>query len=329
MIKNVCNIEKENLGVCKVRTQLKASKSPLNLNKSLLNVYKSLPNLHNSLLNLHKSPLNLHKSPLIFHKFLLSLFLLFLIAGCEKVIDVDLNDAAPALVIEGNLYFNNEMLEVRISRTGSYFDSKPLEKVNHAQVILENESGVRRLVSNRGEGIYRLENFKAQLEKNYRLLVETEDGEYEAVSTLHRPVVIDSLAYEYSGEALFFEGGYRILLYFSDPPEKKNYYRVKVYKNGVQFNNAGDIIVFDDSSLDGKGIQVRLRGQIFAAGDTARIELFSIDRNAWEYFTTLRDMTNANPGSPAPANPLSNFSNGALGYFSASSSDSKEIIIEN
>jgi hypothetical protein len=315
-MKIVCKVEKENLGVCKTGAQWKTTKSPLNLHRSLPNLYNSLPNLH--------------KSPLILHKSLLTLsFMLLLTAGCEKVIDVDLNDAAPALVIEGNLLFTDEMLEVKISRTGSYFDSKPLEKVDQAQVFLENESGERRRISNRGEGIYRLENLKAQLEKNYRLLVETEEGEYVAVSTLHRPVLIDSLGYEYSGEARFFEGGYRILLYFSDPPEKKNYYRVKVYKNGMRFNNVSDIVVFDDSSLDGKGIQVRLRGQVFATGDTARIELFSIDRNAWEYFTTLRDMANANPGSPAPANPLSNFSNGALGYFSASSSDSKEITIEN
>jgi hypothetical protein len=54
----------------------------------------------------------------------------------------------------------------------------------------------------------------------------------------------------------------------------------------------------------------------------------AIDENAFLYFTTFRDMANTNPGSPAPANPISNFSNGALGYFSAWSFEEKEIIIE-
>jgi hypothetical protein len=276
----------------------------------------------------HKSLDNLHKSPLNLYDLLLTLFLLLLlITGCEKIINVDLNDAEPALVIEGNLLFSQQKLQVQISRTGSYFDSKPLEKVDQAQVILQDESGNRQLVGNIGNGIYILENLKTEPGKEYRLLVESDGVEYTAISTLNHPVNIDSLGYEYSAEARFYEGGYRIFLYFSDPPQIENFYRVKIYKNGKLFNNVDDILVFDDSNLDGKGIQVRLRRQIFAEGDTARIELLSIDRNAWDYFTTLRDIANINPGSPAPANPLSNFSNGALGYFSASASNSKEIIV--
>jgi len=125
-----------------------------------------------------------------------------------------------------------------------------------------------------------------------------------------------------------FDGGYRILLYFSDPPGEENFYRVKVHKNGELLNEVGDLIVFDDNRLDGKGIQVRLRGQLFDKGDTATVQLLTIDKNTWRYFTTFREMANLNPGSPAPANPSSNFSNGALGYFSAWSADEKEIIIE-
>ena len=92
--------------------------------------------------------------------------------------------------------------------------------------------------------------------------------------------------------------------------------------------SVSDLVVFDDSGIDGKPIEIKLRGQIFEKGDNAKIEMLSIDKSTWRYFTTLRDIASLNPGSPAPSNPISNFDNGALGYFSAWSYDAKSIIIK-
>lgn len=289
-----------------------------------MNRYKSQYNLHKSPLNLNKSPFNLRNSLLP----ILSLFFFFTLLSCERVIDVDLNVASPEIVIEGNLSGTDAELEVDISKTGSYFNSGSIEKVKNARVVLEDGQQQQTIAKEISDGRYRIENISPVENETYKLIVVTENKEYQAVSTLFRAVEVDSLSYEYSREARFFEGGYRILMYFSDPVNTDNYYRVKVYKNQKLFNETDDIIVFDDSGLDGKGVQVRLRGQVFDSGDTARIELLSVDKNAWLYFTTLRDMANANPGSPAPANPISNFSNGALGYFSAWSVSKKEIVIE-
>ena len=288
-------------------------------------------NYHKSQHNPHKSPLNLKKLLLNPHKSLLSfliLLLLVILFSCERVIDVDLNEAKPAIVIEGNLSFENGELEVKISKTGSYFSTSPVENVENAIVYLKNTTGTRIDAREVEPGLYKRRNFPAKHDSRYSLHVELDGTEYTAFSYLNPPVKIDSLSYDYQPEARFFDGGYRVLLYFSDPPKVENYYRVRVSKNGKPFNSVSDIIVFDDSRLDGKGIQVRLRGQTFAEGDTANVELLSIDKDAWLYFSTLREMANANPGSPAPANPISNFSNGALGYFSAWSGDEKGIIIE-
>lgn len=271
----------------------------------------------------HIPPLNLSKS---LH--LIVFLLLFVFTACEKVIHVDLNEVNSQIVIEGNLSFNDAELEVKISKTGSYFSTTPVETVDGAKVYLENAAGTRVEANAAGYGIYKLENYPAQHEMTYRLYVESEGQTYEANSTLHTAMKIDSLSFEYQQDVRFFEGGYRLLLFFSDPPDEENYYRIKVSKNGELLNDVDDLIVFDDSGLDGKGIQVRLRRQLFDIGDTASVQLIAIDENAFIYFTTFRDMANTNPGSPAPANPISNFNNGALGYFSAWSFEEKEIIIE-
>lgn len=255
--------------------------------------------------------------------FLSSVFL----AGCEKIIDVDLSESEPAVVIEGNLAFGKGELEVKVSKTGSYFSSGSAEKVENAQVILENSPGFRLTAEEENDGIYTITDVPANQGSVYRLTVQVEQKEYTGVSVLNPLVRIDSLNYEYQREQIFFEGGYRLLLYFNDPPDEDNYYRVRVSKNGVRFNEVGDIIVFDDDGFDGKSIRIRLRGQEFEKGDTATVELLSIDRNAWEYFSTLSEIASLNPGSPSPANPVSNLSNGALGYFSVWAVSSKSVVI--
>ncbi|SHE37485.1 protein of unknown function [Mariniphaga anaerophila] len=264
--------------------------------------------------------------PIYFISFLAGVCVMCL-SGCEKVIDVDLNDANPQIVIEGNLSFDDAALEVKVTKTGSYFGKEAAETVDDVYVFLENEAGKKVDAFPLGQGLYKIEFYPVRRNEEYTLHVETETKNYVAKSKIPAPVAIDSLSYSYQQEVKFFDGGYRILLYFSDPPDEKNYYRAKVYKNGELQNETSDIIVFDDSGLDGRVIQVTLRGQVFEHGDTARVEMFSIDENAWVYFSTFREMANTNPGSPAPSNPVSNFSNGALGYFSAWSVSEKQIII--
>jgi hypothetical protein len=254
--------------------------------------------------------------------------ILVLLAGCEKVINVDLNESEPAVVIEGNLSQNDRTLEVKVSMTTSYFNNQPVPMVTNAEVYLENEPGFRIKANKTEPGIYQAGMLPLNVNSMYRLTVIAQNKEYTAVSYLPRLVQIDSVSCEYQVEQTFFEEGYHILLYFKDPPGEDNYYRVKLYKNGSRFDKLDKIIVFDDSRLDGKHVEVKLRGQLYEEGDTAKVELLSIDKNAWQYFSTLEDMANLNPGSPAPANPISGISNGAMGYFSAHTSSRREIIIE-
>jgi hypothetical protein len=50
--------------------------------------------------------------------------------------------------------------------------------------------------------------------------------------------------------------------------------------------------------------------------DTIQMQLDAIDKPVYDYFNTLQQST-LSQTTAAPANPISNFSNGALGYFSA------------
>jgi hypothetical protein len=111
--------------------------------------------------------------------------------------------------------------------------------------------------------------------------------------------------------------------FFRDPFEK-NFYRIKGYLNDSI--GAENYRLYDDQYTNGSKTDLQVRRA--SVGDTIRVELISLDKGTYEYFRTLSDLLHTNPifGS-TPANPTSNLSNGALGYFGAYAISSKMIIV--
>lgn len=261
--------------------------------------------------------------------FILPLLFLLIFSGCEKVIDVDLNEVAPALVIEGNLSRYPEMAEVKISKTSSYFNNEvPGEKVTGASVMIERIGGKSYALAEIGNGIYRTKRVDLEDNSTYNLIVETGGEIYTASSKLNPTVYIDSLNYYYEDRFSFFDDGYVVRAYFTDPADNRNYYRVKVYINGEHQSDVDNLFVFNDRFVDGQPLEISLREIDFSVNDTVVVQLISLDQKVYEFYNTFRELLNNNPGSAAPANPETNLSNGALGYFSAYSFDLKSIIIK-
>ena len=253
--------------------------------------------------------------------------IMILATACEKVIDVDLNDATPIIVIEGNLSNYLNEAEVKISMTSSYFDTLPSEKVSDAIINIISDFGDRFVLKETNKGIYKVSKVWFKEGSTYHLSIEANGESYEAMSKLNPPVVIDSVRFYYE-DSPFFDKGYYINVYLYDPPGIKNFYRLKYSKNGVLQNTIDDLILFNDRYADGNSIEVTLFNQPFELNDTVTLQLISLDEGAYEYLRTFRELVNNNPGSAAPANPISNISNGSLGYFSAWSSNTKSVIIK-
>ncbi len=255
------------------------------------------------------------------------LFFVLLLLGCEKVIDVDLNDAHPQVVVEANLSKFPFMAEVKLSKTGSYFGEGESEKIAGANVVVESSLGESFTFTETEKGVYKSTDIEPTENVTYNLTIKTEAEIYESESILNPAIQIDSLNFFFDKGFAFFDEGYITRLYFTDPVDTENFYRIRIYENDTLRDEPDNFIVFDDRLIDGKHIEITLRGNIFDIGDTVSIQLIAIDEGAYEYFNTFKELINVNPGSAAPANPTSNISNGALGFFSAWSSDIKTIII--
>lgn len=257
--------------------------------------------------------------------YLLILTLVF--SACEKVIDVDLNEASPALVIQGNLSSDQKVAEVKLTMTTSYFDTLSPGKVSGAKVSLEDDKGHKIVLTETLKGVYAAFGLDPVYNTKYRLKVETKDNTFQAESVLNPPVVIDSVTWEYDEGSSFFDAGYYLKIWFFDPPSIPNYYRIRVFRNGLLKRSMDDLIIFNDRYVDGNNVEISMFNDPYYLNDTVLVQLISLDNKAYDYFSTLDELINTNPGSAAPSNPNTNFSNGALGYFSAWSSDTLELII--
>jgi len=261
---------------------------------------------------------------------LLLLLIIFVFPGCQKVINVDLNEAAPRIVIEGTINDRRGPYTVTISKSGSYFNQPVLPPVTGAVAIITDNSGITDTLKEVNSGIYISSKIRGIPGKTYSLKVISENQEYEGSSTMFSHVNLDSLTLVRSDPQRFDFGGnnqkeipLEIHCFFRDPLEK-NFYRIKVFRNDSI--NTQNYRLFDDQYTNGQITELRVAHA--NAGDKYRVELYSLDSKTYGYYRTLEDLIFTNPvfGS-TPANPDNNLSNGALGYFGAFAVSVKTIII--
>jgi hypothetical protein len=244
-------------------------------------------------------------------------------SSCEKVINLNLDNTSPRLVIEGNIYNQPGPYIVKLSQTADFDEANDYPAVSGATVIITDNHGMKDTLSEKSPGVYLTSKINGVPGYTYSLSVRVDKTTYTASSTMPAPIGIDSIFFE-----KFVIGGFDMVsVKFQDPANIVNYYRIVEYYNGAR---QPDIFTISDDVYDGKGIKYSIvagedNDYLFNSGDAITIWLESVDKGVYDYFRTAAE-NDIDSQSSTPANPLSNISNGALGYFSASAFTSKTII---
>lgn len=267
-------------------------------------------------------------------RFFLNIFILtflsFFLVSCEKVIQLELAGSAEALVIEAKLTNEEQPVQVLVSKTSPYFSSGVGSPVSGAVVSIRSEGGKPRYLKETAPGIYTLGKVYANSGFWYVVDVEYDGVVYSARSFMNDPVSIVDLGFAYFDGMGFFENGYTVTAFIRDPAEVENYYRLKYYVNGKPIDDKGEISLYSDRVFNGKDVGIGQRMLVFQKTDTLTVELQAIDKAAYDYFSTLENITASDwQRSAAPANPISNFNHGALGYFSAYSVTRKTVVVKD
>ncbi len=258
---------------------------------------------------------------------LYSVLLILLFNACEEVVNIPLRNTVPGVVIEGSVTTLPGPYKVIMSQTTDYYNPGMIKHLSGALVFVKDSEGHYWYFQEKKQGLYENSQFTGIPGLTYHLQIEWNRHVYTASSVMQEPVPIDSLHVQFFPGSRFADAGYFIIIYFTDPPGKGNYYRIKMMR-GEKTNTV--IYVLDDQLTDGNQIPFYLYGASYQPGDTAIVELQSIDRGVYEYLLTLSTVTSSSqPGSTStPANPTTNLSGGALGYFGALAISRDTVIIE-
>lgn len=263
-------------------------------------------------------------------KYALLLLLPLFLFSCEEVIEIELEESGPFLVVEAGLQEGNHPFQVVISYSSSYYDNNLPTPVLDAAVTLIDGEGNEFNIPHASNGIYMLP-FEASAGKQYQLRVAVDNQVYEAISFLPEAVPLIDLTAEYQEASPFSEEGYQAYIRFSDPAGEENFYRIRHSIDGTLQNGADDLLISNDNLYDGTEARLPLFQKTFESGDLVEIELIHFGADSYDYFNSLADISGSDGGpggaTAAPGNPTTNWTNGCLGYFSAYNSDKLSLMI--
>ena len=249
-------------------------------------------------------------------------------ASCEKVIEVDTDGNNNTIVIEGNITNTPPPYFVKVKSSVAYSQSSVYPPVTNALVIITNDAGVRDTLTYTNNGLYRTNKIIGTPGSTYTLNVTTNNIVYTAQSKMPNVVILDSLR---SIDLKFRnEVQYNVIPVYTDAQFFGNGYRFIQTINGVQDKT---YVVWNDNVNNGlvnqRPIRTRDADVKIKVGDVVKVEMWCIDENVYRYFYTLQELTGGGlGGGVTPTNPPNNISNGALGIFSAHTTQQKSIVIK-
>ncbi len=213
---------------------------------------------------------------------------------------------------------------VRITQSKNFNEDNTYPGISGATVTISDDAGNSETLQYNGNGYYQTSALTGVPTRTYTLNVNVAGQTFTAKSTIPPVVNFDSLYMQIlstAGDSLKM-----VYAQFQDVPNVANYYRHVMYVNGEKYKG---IYVSDDPYSDGQIIKRPLpyfgADEDLLPGDSVEVEMQCIDAGVYQYFYTLDQTISQN--SATPANPQSNISGGALGYFSAHTVQRKLLIV--
>lgn len=258
------------------------------------------------------------------------IFITFSFISCEEVIDVNLNTAAPRLVIDAALKWekgtDGSVQKIKLSTTTGFFNQE-IPKVSGATVFVTNEANdvfdFFEITPNSGE--YICANFIPVLNTSYTLTVIQDGTTYTASETLMPVVPIDKVEQRNDGGIL--GENIEVKYFFTDDGQTDNFYLFREKLSSYQIPQYG---VSRDEFYQGNQIFGIYSNEDLKSGDELDITISGISQGYYNYMQVLLSIAGTTGGSPfqsPPATVRGNIINTTnpdafvLGFFSASETD--------
>lgn len=261
----------------------------------------------------------------------------FFLTGCDDVIDnVDLDTAAPRLVIDASIDWEknttgNEQKIKLSTTTGYYSDTFPT--VSGATITVTNAANtIFNFIELPGTGEYRCNNFEPVIGATYTLTIILNGATYTATETLISITGIEDNI-EQNNEGGMGGDEIEITYYYQDNGLEENYFLHRIITPHVAFP---EFKTENDENSQGNLIPELYSHQDLTPGDIVNIKLYGISKRYYDYFNKVK-LASGNDDGPFPTTPtavrgnITNLSNGTnfpYGYFRLSEVDVKDYTIQ-
>jgi hypothetical protein len=202
-------------------------------------------------------------------------------------------------------------------------------------VIITDDAGNSDVLTETIPGTYQTSTLQGVSGRTYHLNIVTEGTTYEAYSYLPHPVKLDSvvsLKIAASGPRSKESNKYYVKCFFGDPVGTTDFYRIESVVANTD-TLASYYQIYSDEVTDGQEIVYPVQRPTFNLGDTAIIELYHINSANYDYYKTANNILKNKKGpmasaSAPQANPLTNISGSAVGYFGTFAVSRKKVVVK-
>lgn len=178
----------------------------------------------------------------------LAALILWLTGGCEKNIDIDIDEIDPMIVLNATIA-PDSVIEVTLSRTRHILDNAELSMLTTGTVEISDDRGHSATLVKGEDSRYRTTAFLPEEGATYTVKASAE-GYYDVESscTIPASIAIDridttAVYSDYGGKQYNFE------IHFTDPAGEKNYYALSmkalVYNEELRYEERWDTLYID------------------------------------------------------------------------------------
>ena len=260
----------------------------------------------------------------------LAILVVILVTSCTEELDIDVNATDPQIIVEANLD-NQRPISIKLSESVNFDDDNTFPKVKNAVITLSDNVGKSEVLTEVSPGYYTGATIVGISENTYFLSIIVNGKELNSNCSIPIQVPFDSLIVNKTtgntGGGPGSVGGtsYEIIVKYTDPANRSNYYRFVEYINDEYIN----AYIFDDRLSNGleNSSSLRSNNRRYKSGDVVKIEMQCISKEVHEYYKSFGNLFGGPANSSTPANPYTNVLGTKLGYFSSHTLQSKEYII--
>ena len=259
----------------------------------------------------------------------------FAFISCEDVVDVDLNQSAPKLVIDASIKWEkgtpgNEQV-IRLTTTGDYFNNSVPVAHGAIVTITDSSNTIFNFIEDGVTGNYKCTNFTPVLNGIYTLSVIYNGQTYSSTDKLYSVPTITTIEQGLNG---ITGDEIELKFNFQDNGAEGNFY-LEEYR--VPFRPFPLLGVFDDEFSNGNEMFSLIIDEDLEAGQNINFTLHGISERYHNYMNILIGISGGlsnGPFSTPPATVKGNIINQTnssdypLGYFRLSEVDVRNYVIQ-